>query len=108
MIALKKTEKLIGFILIVVYLPEVGDFPRLLSDHDYNRHHDHHPYHQHHMYDHHRYCCITGGELIKAGDVPGDGEDHHRHNVDAAGEGVHPGLHKYQDIFVVFFSSKHI
>ena len=46
-------------------------------------------------YGHHRDCCITGGELVKAGDVPGDGEHHHRHNVDASGEGVHPGLHKY-------------
>ena len=57
------------------------------------------------MYDHHRDCCITSGELVKAGDVPGDGEDHHRHNVDAAREAVHPGLQKYLDIFVVFFSS---
>ena len=48
--------------------------------------------------DHHRDCCKTGGELVKAGDVPGDGEDHHRHNVDAARESVHPGLHKYQDL----------
>ena len=56
------------------------------------------------MYDHHRDCCITGGELVKAGDVPGDGEDHHRHNVDAARESVHPGLHKYQELK----TSKHI
>ena len=56
------------------------------------------------MYDHHRDCCITGGELVKAGDVPGDGEDHHRHNEDAARECVHPGLHKYQELK----TSKHI
>ena len=36
----RKNWQKTGFILSVVYLPVVCDFPRFLSDHDYNRHYD--------------------------------------------------------------------